>query len=99
MKKLIFILLLIIPEVSALIVTEFMPNPEGPDEDLEWIELYNSFNYSINLDNFFLNGKKLQSINLNPKETLIIARQLLDKDNNNFSLEKQYGNKNNILDV
>jgi len=97
MKKLILIFLLI-PEVSALIVTEFMPNPEGPDEDLEWIELYNSFNYSINLDNFFLNGKKLQSINLNPKETLIIARQLLDKDNNNFSLEKQYGNKNNILD-
>ncbi|MBI4154463.1 lamin tail domain-containing protein [Candidatus Woesearchaeota archaeon] len=97
MKKLILIFLLI-PEVSALIVTEFMPNPEGPDEDLEWVELYNSFNYSINLENFFLNGKKLQSINLNPEETLIIARQLLDKDNNNFSFEKQYGNKNNILD-
>ncbi len=95
MKKLILILLLI-PEVSALIVTEFMPNPEGPDEDLEWIELYNSYNNSMNLQDFYLNGKILPNLQVNPKETVVLVRQLLDKDNDSFSFEKQYGNQDNI---
>src|SRR3989344_980450 len=98
MKKLIFILLLIIPEVSALIVTEFMPNPEGPDEDLEWIELYNPYNTTISLNEYYLNNKQLPDLQINPRETIVLVRQLLDNDNDNFSFEKQYGNGNNIWD-
>ncbi len=84
------------PEASALIITEFMPNPEGSDEDLEWIELYNQENYSVNIDNYYLNGKQLPQHSINPKETIVLVRQLLDKDNDNLSFEKQYGNKDNI---
>ncbi len=99
MKRLIFILLfVIIPEVSALIVTEFIPNPEGPDEDLEWIELYNEHNLTTNLGDFYLNSKPLPNLQINSKETIVLVRQLLDKDNDNFSFEKQYGNSNNLWD-
>lgn len=94
----IIVLLLLIPEVSALTITEFMPNPEGPDEDLEWIELYNNLNSSININGFYLNNKQLPDLQINPKETIVLARQLLDKDSDNYSFEKQYGNKNNLWD-
>ena len=47
---LIFIVLIVLPSVSAsVIINEIMYNPEGNDDDREWLELYNNGNETINL--------------------------------------------------
>lgn len=36
------------------IISEILPNPEGSDSSLEWIELYNPYSETITLDGLFL---------------------------------------------
>jgi hypothetical protein len=51
MKKLILLsLFLIIPLVSAeIVINEIMYNPDGPDDNHEWIEIYNDGSEDVNL--------------------------------------------------
>jgi hypothetical protein len=53
MKKLIFLIIIIIPFISALQITEIELNPLGPDTGNEWIELYSEeeTNCSIKIQN------------------------------------------------
>jgi hypothetical protein len=65
----------------TLIISEFLPNPEGNDQDKEFVELFNYGDEAIDLDGFILEiGKK--KINLKgrvePKEYFVIY----NKDNN-----------------
>jgi hypothetical protein len=45
--------------ISALTISEFVPNPEGNDTEHEWIELFNSSDVPIDLASFELNGVSL----------------------------------------
>ncbi|HME87353.1 MAG TPA: lamin tail domain-containing protein [Candidatus Nanoarchaeia archaeon] len=53
-----FILLFLLPSVSALSITELSYDPLGADTDLEWVEIYNDANTSITLQGvkFFEDG-------------------------------------------
>ena len=67
----------------------YNPSTEmGSDTDLEWVELYNSDNYSFNLTFFELNSKSIDSAIIEPNGYLVIARELFDErddDNDSFS--------------
>lgn len=39
----------IIPTVAKLTINEFIPNPEGSDEENEWIEIYNYGDFDVSL--------------------------------------------------
>ncbi len=41
-----------------VIINEFIPNPEGPDKEEEWIELYNPTNRKIDLGNLLLDDEE-----------------------------------------
>ncbi len=41
-------------DYSGLRINEILPNPEGPDAEEEWIELYNNSQQDLNLDGFVL---------------------------------------------
>lgn len=42
---------------SGVIINEILPNPRGPDETKEWIEIYNQNNFEINLSKWTLRDK------------------------------------------
>lgn len=69
-------MLLIIPLANALTINEIMYNPstsQGSDRNLEWIEIYNEDNLTINLSNYKLDGEELNG-NIFPYNYTIIAR-------------------------
>jgi len=41
-------------DFSCLVINEFLPNPQGSDENKEFVEIYNKFNKKINLDGLIL---------------------------------------------
>ncbi len=52
-----FILLFLIriqPAFAQVKINELMPNPEGEDKDLEWLELFNQENVPFDVNNFIL---------------------------------------------
>lgn len=87
MKKYILILsLLFFPICNAeIIITEIMYNPNGPDTYLEYVEIYNSGNSTVNLENYTLCNSALypgyinktvylnNSLNLTPNSFAIIT--------------------------
>jgi hypothetical protein len=65
----------------TLIISEFLPNPEGNDQDKEFVEIFNYGDEAIDLDDFILEiGKKKISLKgrVEPKEYFVIS----NKDNN-----------------
>jgi DNA/RNA endonuclease YhcR with UshA esterase domain len=82
---------------TSLFITEIMPNPVGSDTDHEWVELYNSSDTSIELSNCSLDGAPFPGdILIQGRSYLIAAKDLLDKDKDNESFEKRYGNGSNV---
>lgn len=63
---------------NQIIITEIFPNPEGPDEELEFIELKNISNQAINLEGWKLSDATSKTYTLgqqiNPGEYLAIYR-------------------------
>lgn len=63
---------------SGIFINEILPNPEGSDETNEWIELYNSNDFGVNLSGWFLKDAqgtiKTYAI---PKNTKILANGFL----------------------
>jgi len=55
---------------DGIFINEIMPSPEGPDEDNEWIELYNSNNFEVNLS-----GWKIQD-SIGTQTTYIIKQKI-----------------------
>lgn len=62
-------------------ITEIMPNPKGSD-DMEWIELYNASDKTVNLGNWQLDDSENRSkpyifdnIKIEPREFLVIERE------------------------
>ena len=43
---------------KSVIISEFLPNPEGKDQENEWIELYNQSNQIANLSNWQLDDQE-----------------------------------------
>jgi hypothetical protein len=65
----------------TLIISEFLPNPEGNDQDKEFVEIFNYGDEVIDLDGFILEiGKKKINLKgrIEPKEYFVIS----NKDNN-----------------
>jgi hypothetical protein len=65
----------------TLIISEFLPNPEGNDQDKEFVEIFNYGDEAINLDGFILEiGKKKINLKgrIEPKEYFVIS----NKENN-----------------
>jgi len=67
---------------EEILVSEFLPNPKGKDEDGEWIEIYNAGRKELNLDGWFLDdidgGSKPYKIKekiILPGEYLVFSRQ------------------------
>ena len=82
MKKIILSLLflLLFPAfVSAdIYITEIMHSPSISDPDGEWIEIYNSGDTVVNLSNYTIDGNDFDDITIQPDEYIIVARELLD---------------------
>jgi len=96
------LVLLLIPAVSALQITEIMYNCEGSDEDCEWIEVYNNEDSAIDLVEWrFYEGETNHKIKgdgtLEPGEYAVIAdnSESLDYDclilDSTFSLKNKGG--------
>jgi hypothetical protein len=65
----------------TLIISEFLPNPEGNDQDKEFVEIFNYGDEAIDLEGFVLEiGKKKISLKgrIEPKEYFVI----FNKENN-----------------
>lgn len=67
---------------AAVYISEFLPNPDGPDGENEWIELYNSENREIRLDGWSLDDGEggsrpftLDEFVLEPGGFLLLERQ------------------------
>src|SRR5581483_8312327 len=39
---------------NSVVISEFLPNPDGPDDGEEWIELYNNSDSSVDLSKWIL---------------------------------------------
>lgn len=65
---------------AKIMITEVFPNPLGKDKNNEWIELYNSKNKNINLENWQIANNKTSK----PLSQIIIPQKsffILEKEN------------------
>lgn len=63
---------------NAIILSEVMPNPEGTDNDTEWIELYNTGTINVDLGNWTLDDEEGGSSPYTfPTGTMIEAQDFL----------------------
>lgn len=74
-------------DLPNITITEFLPNPEGKDENNEFVEIFNNSHNKINLNEIFLKigNKKIKLTGyLEPFEYLVI-----DNNKNNFSIRNK----------
>mgnify|MGYP001588498667 CR=1 FL=1 len=104
MRKFILGLLVLIfaQAVSAnVIITEVMYDPAqtASQTDSEWIEVYNDGDEPIDLSSWKVDNSAFDDIVLQPKQYLVIARELLDTDDaDNDSFETAWGDGNGVWD-
>lgn len=91
MKKIIILILLVIPYVSAdIVITEVMYNPDFcSDTACEWIEIYNNGSSIVDLKDWKLDNSNFEDYIIKPNEFVVIV-----KDLNGF--EEVYGNNDTI---
>ena len=71
---------------SGIVINELQANPEGADEGLEWIELYNAGEATVELDGWELTGGTkpggslviFEAVALEPGGFLLVGGELLD---------------------
>lgn len=61
-------------EMPKLIINEVMPNPFGDDTKLEWIEVKNISNQTLNLKDWKFNGVVLPDISVDSNELILLTR-------------------------
>jgi hypothetical protein len=90
------------PYIYGVVINEFELNPPGEDRDNEWVELYNSTLYSVDLEGYRLvpssNPKKvhvIQGATLGPGErmTITFAGQFLNNTRESITLYDPDGNE------
>jgi hypothetical protein len=63
---------------NSIIISEFIPNPEGIDKENEWIELYNNSDRTVDLSGWQVTNSSAKTKPfVFPAGTLILARQFL----------------------
>jgi hypothetical protein len=63
---------------TSILLSEVMPNPEGTDNDYEWIEIYNEGTEDVNLGNWSLDDEEAGSDPYQfPSDTIIEAQDFL----------------------
>ncbi|MFH1611897.1 MAG: lamin tail domain-containing protein [bacterium] len=78
---------------SSIIISEFIPNPEGKDEDGEWIEIHNQSDSIANLSGWQLDDEEggsnpfvfPENSLIAPKQFLVLRRQITKISLNNDS--------------
>ena len=101
MLGVIFLLLAVPLATANVYITEVMHSPTQTEShsDGEWIELYNSGTEEVNLSNWTLDGKDFDDVSIGTGEYLVVARELLDGDDEDSeSFETAWGNGNGIWD-
>ena len=101
MLGVIFLLLAVPLATANVYITEVMHSPTQTEShsDGEWIELYNSGTEEVNLSNWTLDGKDFEDVSIGTGEYLVVARELLDGDDEDSeSFETAWGNGNGIWD-
>ena len=85
---------------ANIVISEIMYDPsQGSDTDLEWVEIYNDGPAAVDLKDWKLDGSNFDDIAINPKEYVVIARELVDgSDDDLESFEAYYGNNDGIWD-
>lgn len=86
---------------ANVIITEIMyaPTQTASDTDGEWIEIYNTGEESVDLTDWNLDGYNFDDIIIQPNEYIVIARELLDGDDEDLeSFESVWGNNNGVWD-
>lgn len=78
MKKIIILILLLIPYVSAdVVITEVMYNPTFcSDTECEWIEIYNNGSSPVDLKDWKLDNGNFDDYIIKPNEFVVIAKSL-----------------------
>ncbi len=83
---------------KSIIISEFLPDPEGTDAENEWIELYNQSNQIANLSNWQLDDQEEGSLPfifpanslIGPNQFLVLIRSItkiaLNNDNDQVRL-------------
>jgi hypothetical protein len=61
---------------SSIVINEFMANPLGSDTLLEWIELYNNSDSTIEIEGWKIDGFALGTYQFEPRTYLILVRDL-----------------------
>ncbi len=91
------------PKLTTIIISEFLPNPEGSDLNKEFIELYNYGDEEIDLDGFFLEfgNKKIKlSGTIQPREYFLITNKDYDFSiRNNGETLNLYFQKEKIFSI
>ncbi|MBT4917250.1 lamin tail domain-containing protein, partial [Candidatus Peregrinibacteria bacterium] len=100
MKKIALISALIIfasPSAFAsnIEITEVFPNPEGPDKNNEWIEIYNNTSIEIDIKEYKINNKDLPNGKISPHTYAIIDNIPLKNSKNTLLLTN---NQNQTID-
>lgn len=84
-------------DYSDIRLNETMPNPDGSDTDYEWVEIYNSGNSAINLESCEIDNKVFnEDISIEGRGYLVIAKDLLDDDQDGQSFEERWGDGNGV---
>jgi hypothetical protein len=81
---------------SNIIISEFLPNPDGKDDGEEWVELYNNSNFDVDLYEWILDdeGDKIgKDAYVFPNGSLIAAHGylIIELSDENFSLDNTGG--------
>ena len=66
----------LLAQEKVIIINELMPNPIGVDAQYEWIELFNNSNNQVDLTGWSIEGKSLTDSFIEPKDYLILVRNL-----------------------
>ncbi|MBT4174835.1 lamin tail domain-containing protein [archaeon] len=104
MKKTILILAMLLCTnfvAADVLITEIMHSPVNTESDTdgEWAEIFNSGTEAVDLTDYKLDGYNFDDEVLSSGEYLIIARELIDGDDeDNESFECVYGNCNGMWD-
>ncbi len=102
-KTILFLVMLLCTNFVAadVLITEVMHSPVNTESDTdgEWVEIFNSGTEAVDLTEYKLDGYNFDDAVLSPGEYLVIARELIDGDDeDNESFECVYGNCNGMWD-
>jgi hypothetical protein len=67
----------VVPTTISLNINEFIPNPDGSDEENEWIEIYNAGETEVNLNGWKLKDASNKEYNFNNNKKILAGEYLV----------------------